>query len=188
MKRKLVRLISGLVLCGVVAVTASCALDEGPTGVDTAPAVPGGEAPDLLLGGLLGPLVRPLGLLQCSPLRGDTESKTIGPQGGYLQIGPHLLVVPRGALDRYVTITATIPSNSRTNRVQFQPRGLRFDESAYLTMSCANCDLLGRLLPKRIAYVDGNLNILYYLLSLDILQFRVVTGKVDHFSQYALAW
>jgi hypothetical protein len=182
MQRKLVRLFSGIVLLGALAVAGSCALDQGPTGV--ASTADSTVAPDLLLGSLL----RPLGLLQCRPLPAETESKTIGPNGGWLRVGPHLLVVPRGALDESVTITATIPANSRTNLVQFTPAGLRFEESAYLTMSYANCDLLGRLLPKRIAYVDRDLNILYYLLSLDLLRFRTVTGKVDHFSQYAVAW
>jgi hypothetical protein len=174
MKRKLVRLVSGLVLLGAVAVAGSCALDQGPTGV----------APDLLLGSLL----RPLGLLRCTPLPADSETKTIGPNGGYLQVGPHLLVIPSGALNAPVSITGTISAGSTVNAIRFTPAGLRFDESAYLTMSYANCNLLGRLLPKRIAYVDSDFAILYYLLSLDILRFRFVTGKVDHFSQYAVAW
>jgi len=55
-------------------------------------------------------------------------------------------------------------------------------------MSYANCNLLGTLLPKRIAYTDDALNILSYLLSLDNLFAKKVTGKVNHFSNYAIAW
>jgi len=55
-------------------------------------------------------------------------------------------------------------------------------------MSYANCSLLGILLPKRIAYTDDNLNIISYLLSLDNLLAKRVTGKVNHFSEYAVAW
>lgn len=181
MKKTLVRLFSGLILLGVVAVAGSCDLDQGPTAVVADTTV----APNALLGGLL----QPLGLLTCTPLPPATASKTIGPSGGFLQIGPHLLSVPPGALDGPVTITGTIvPGNM--NAVQFTPAGLDFNRwhSAYLTMSYANCNLLGQLLPKRIAYVDGGLDILYYLLSFDLLRFKLVTGKVDHFSSYAVAW
>ena len=107
--------------------------------------------------------------------------------GGTLQVGPHLLWVPPGALDRNVTITATAPSSS-TRSVEFSPEGLQFEESAWLTMSYSGCDLLGTLLPKRIAYTDDLLSILYYLLSFDSIWTRTVTGKVDHFSKYAVAW
>jgi len=74
------------------------------------------------------------------------------------------------------------------NAVQFKPAGLQFNKPAYLSMSYANCNLLGKLLPKHIAYVDDNLNILYYLLSLDNLFAKRVTGQVNHFSEYAMAW
>jgi len=43
-------------------------------------------------------------------------------------------------------------------------------------------------LPKRIAYTDDNLNILSYLLSLDNLLSKRVTGKVNHFSDYVVGW
>ncbi len=49
-------------------------------------------------------------------------------------------------------------------------------------------DLLGQLLPKRIAYVNNRLTILYLLQSVDNIFTRKVTGRVDHFSEYALAW
>jgi hypothetical protein len=181
MRKHLVRLLSGLTLLGVIAVAGSCDLAQGPTAAVADSTV----APNALLGGLL----QPLGLLQCSPLPADTETKTVGPSGGYLQVGPHLLSIPSGALDAPVTITGTIvPGN--VNAVRFTPEGLEFNRwhSAYLTMSYANCNLLGRLLPKRVAYVDSDFDILYYLLSIDLLRFKLVTGKVDHFSQYAVAW
>ena len=66
--------------------------------------------------------------------------------------------------------------------------GLRFVTPAVLSMSYSNCSLLGILLPKRIAYTDDNLNIISYLLSLDNLLSSRVTGKLNHFSEYAVAW
>ncbi len=104
-----------------------------------------------------------------------------------MHIGPHTFVVPAGALDHPVTISAYAPS-SEYNTVQFEPEGLQFDRSASLTMSYSNCNLLGVLLPKHIAYVDGGLNILYLLQSVDNLLTEKVTGQVDHFSEYAVAW
>jgi hypothetical protein len=181
MKSRLGRLLSGLVLLGAAAVGGSCSVERDLTGVAADTTV----APNALLGGLL----QPLGLLQCSPLPPDTETRTVGPAGGYLQVGPHVLAIPPGALDVPVTITGTIVPGT-VNAVRFTPEGLAFNRwhSAYLTMSYANCNLLGQLLPKRIAYVDDGLDILYYLLSFDLLRVKRVTGKVDHFSSYAVAW
>lgn len=102
-------------------------------------------------------------------------------------VGAHRLVVPAGALDSVVLITAVAPSDT-VNRVQFQPDGLVFHQAALLSMSYANCNLLGSLLPKRIAYVNDALDILYHLLSVDHLLTQTVTGRVDHFSEYAIAW
>jgi hypothetical protein len=153
----------------------------------TAPPAPQATA-QLPQGELLDGVLRLLGLVKCTPLAADTESRTIGPWGGTINVGPHRLVVPAGALDRYVTITASIPANSNVNRVTLLPHGLEFERAAALTMSYQNCDGLGSLLPKRIAYVDNALDVLYYLLSIDNLWTNKVTGKIDHFSDYAIAW
>ena len=84
-------------------------------------------------------------------------------------------------------ITAVAASGT-VNAVRFQPEGLQFQRTAYLTMSYANCDLLGSLAPKRIAYTTDALGILEYLLSADDLFARHVTGELQHFSEYAIAW
>jgi hypothetical protein len=86
-----------------------------------------------------------------------------------------------------VLITAEAPSDS-VNSVRFTPEGLRFVRRATLTMSYANCNLLGRLVPKRIAYTTDALDILSYLLSLDDFVHQRVSGRLEHFSRYALAW
>src|SRR2546429_7901999 len=160
-------------------VAALACTDRTPTAVPAAP------APDAsLIGGLLGAT----GLLKCSNLPYASDTETIGPLGGVLRAGPHSLVIPPGALLNPTTITMTAPSGLGVNAVKFRPEGLRFTTPAALTMSYANCSLLGKLLPKRIAYTDDNLNILSYLLSLDNLFSKRVTGKVNHFSDYVVAW
>ena len=136
---------------------------------------------------LIGSLLQGMGLLACTPMPTATATQTVGSAGGVIKIGPHMLSIPAGALGAPVTITATAPSGD-VNRVQFQPEGLVFQRSAALTMSYANCNLLGKLLPKRIVYTDDALNILSYLLSLDNLFEKTVTGKLSHFSNYAIAW
>ena len=56
-------------------------------------------------------------------------------------------------------------------------------------MSYANCSLLGSLLPKQVVYTsDDLLNILDVLKSLDDPLSQQVTGKLNHFSEYAVAW
>src|SRR3989441_11306575 len=170
------RLLVAPVLLLVVAL--SCT-DRTPTSVPAAP------APDAsLIGGLLGPT----GLLKCSNLPYASSTKTIGPLGGSISAGPHTLVIPPGALLNPTSITMTAPTGLGVNAVKFQPQGLRFTAPAVLTMSYANCSLLGILLPKRIAYTDDNLNIISYLLSLDNILSKRVTGKVNHFSDYVVAW
>jgi hypothetical protein len=171
------RLLTTAALAAMTVFVASCA--DSPMAVPTA-TVSNVEQPELL-GGLLGRL----GLLSCSTLPTATASGTFGPAGGTLQVGPHKLLIPAGALASPVTITGTLAGPN--NRVTFQPHGLQFERSALLTMSYANCNTLGLLLPKRVAYVQGQ-NILEYLLSVDNLLTKKVTGKVDHFSEYAVAW
>ena len=127
-------------------------------------------------------------MLKCSNLPYASSTKTIGPLGGSISAGPHTLVIPPGALLNQTTITMTAPTGLGVNAVKFQPEGLRFATPAVLTMSYSNCSLLGKLLPKRIAYTDNNLNIISYLLSLDNLLSKYVSGKVNHFSDYVVAW
>jgi hypothetical protein len=187
---KRLRLLFAFLAAGLTLVTGSCSSDQSPTGVTAASARPAADSAlafDGSQGSLLGGLLRPLGLLKCTPLPAATTTRTIGRDGGAIQVGPHTLWIPPGALDHDVTITATAPT-ADVNSVQFSPSGLEFERSAWLTMSYANCNLLGRLLPKRIAYTSDLLDILYYILSLDNVFTKQVIGKVDHFSKYAVSW
>src|SRR5467141_3692464 len=168
-----------------VVVLLVCALALASACGDRAPPAPHPSAPQAdLIGSLLGAT----GLLKCSNLPYASNTKTIGPLGGTISAGPHTLVIPPGALSANTSITMTAPTGLGVNAVKFQPAGLRFIAPAALSMSYANCSLLGILLPKRIAYTDDNLNIISYLLSLDNLLAKRVTGKVNHFSDYVVAW
>jgi len=172
------RLVLPVLLVCALSLTLSCG-DSTPTGVAAAPK-PQAD--------LIGSLLQATGLLKCSDLPYDSTTQVIGPSGGSLSVGPHSFYIPPGALTQQTAITMIQPTGDHVNAVQFKPAGLQFNKPAYLSMSYANCNLLGKLLPKHIAYVDDNLNILYYLLSLDNLFAKRVTGQVNHFSEYAMAW
>lgn len=171
-----VRALAALLLASAL-VIAGCAADEeglsGPSAPEPAP----------LLSKLAG------GLLACDPLPYAATSRTIGPEGGLLTVGPHRLAIPAGALSAPVTITAEAPVGT-VNSVQLGPEGLQFapGKPASLTLSYANCPLHARLLPKRIAYTDDVLRILSYLLSVDDLLGKRVTAPLEHFSRYVVAW
>ena len=164
--------------CGVLLLL-SCA-DRSPLGVDS-----GGARPEAGVLGFMLPLN--VDLLTCTPLPYDSVTETIGPEGGTLAVGEHVLTVPPGALDSAVSITAVAPSDT-VNHVHFQPEGLTFQQPASLTLSYANCNLLGSLAPKRIAYTTETFELLEFLPSLDDLLSQTVTASLHHFSEYAVAW
>jgi hypothetical protein len=149
---------------------------------------PGAPEADLI-GSLTGSLTNTVQgiLLKCTPMPEYTATQVIGPAGGTMVIGPHTFTVPRGALSSTVTITADAPHDN-LNRIVFGPQGLTFSTPASLTMSYANCQGLGSLLPKRIAYTNDLLQILSFLTSIDNIFTHKVTGQVNHFSEYAIAW
>lgn len=127
------------------------------------------------------------GVLACPSSQTYTATKTIGIWGGAIDVGPHRLVIPPYALRQNVTITATAPAGSVTT-LYFEPHGLTFERPTALTMSYAHCGLLSGL-TKRLVYVDvdQDLKILEILPSLNNFWLRKVTGKLDHFSAYAVA-
>ncbi len=166
-------------LGGLVWIALSCG-DPFPLGVE-----PPARAP--VDAELLGALGSAVGLLQCSPLPYDSVTQLVGSDGGTLLVGAHTLSVPPGALGAPVSITAVAPSDT-VNQVRFQPEGLVFTEPAALTMSYANCDLLGLPLANRIAWTSDALEILEYLHSVPDPASQTVTGRLEHFSTYAVAW
>jgi hypothetical protein len=172
-----------LAFIGAITLVALSCGEPSPLGVDSAvPPVQGDAA--VGVGGVAGLLN---GLLQCSPLPEASATQTIGPAGGTIVVGPHQLTVPPGALATPVTITAVAPTGT-VNSVRFEPSGLVFNQTASLTMSYANCGLVWSLVPKRIAYTTDLLEIISYLVSFDNPIARRVTGRLDHFSTYAVAW
>jgi hypothetical protein len=182
--RSLIALGVGLTLALAVI---SCGSSDLPTADPSTQAVVSPDSNLELLDpakGLLG-----TGLLACRVEPYAMTKKTIGPAGGRIEVGRHVLVVPAGALSAPTLITAEAPSDPVAS-VRFSPEGLQFNEGrpARLTLDYSNCPL-GRLqILKRIAYTTERFNILTYLLSRDNLLLQRVSGDVEHFSRYAVAW
>ena len=168
-----------------VAIFASSCGESSPTA--PVASITASDTTNAELLGVVTDLTRSLGLLSCRPMTAAWGSAWVGPAGGTVTVGAHVLKVPAGALDNWVKITGYAPSDD-VRRIEFWPHGLDFEKSASLTMSYANCSLVSWLLPKKIAYIDDDENILYTLLSIDNVLSSKVTGKVDHFSEYAVSW
>ena len=135
-------------------------------------------------------LVKGLLFANCPNAPSFDVRKNIGTAGGTLNMGPHTLVIPAGALSRTVEIRAK-SSNSgpgKGNGIEFRPEGLRFSKAVRLTISTANCSGLGLLNLPLIVYTDDLWNILELQLSVPNLFEKEVTGFVTHFSRYAVAY
>ena len=130
--------------------------------------------------------------LRCEPLKPKTERKVVGPKGGELQIGPHLLVIPQGALSQEVAISGRTGGGPAVD-VQFEPHGLQFAEPVTLTLSYKHC-----ILPSdptlEVGYYGtvgsgdglGSRRVLELPPSLQDKDGDQVSALTDHFSGYAL--
>lgn len=181
------RTLAKLICPMLVVVLASCSTDT-----PTQPAVP--QANASLVDGVVGTAGGAIGgtigsvapaLLVCPTAKSYSASKVIGPAGGVIKVGPHTFTVPTGALAASVKITATAPAGNYVN-VEFQPEGLRFAKSAQLALSYRECGFVEGLL-LRVAYVNEG-RILELVGSSNSILTQTVTGKVDHFSGYAIAF
>jgi hypothetical protein len=128
----------------------------------------------------------PNNLVTCRPQKPKIAMERIGPEGGRIKIGPYVLSVPAGALDQSVVISARIRGGESVRVVEFQPDGLVFDKPATLSMSYEHCQADDRD-SLRIAVVDDVHQILYYLPTTRGHLHHLI-GKVEHFTNYAVAW
>jgi hypothetical protein len=124
-------------------------------------------------------------LLACSPMAYDSVTQWIGPWGGQIRVSRHVLSIPAGALTGWVSITLVAPSDT-VNRIEARPEGLTFRQAAALTLSYANCKVTSA--QKQVVYVSDSLGIIGYQPSWDDANGKRVTGALDHFSEYAIAW
>ena len=127
------------------------------------------------------------GVDSCSTVIVGMIRQTVGPAGGVIALGPARLTIPPGALSAVVTIQAKIPAGYSGNYIQFKPDGLVFQQPASLRMSYSNCSLVNATQLK-VAQVTDGLQIIQYVPSTNDPGGLTVTGQLQHFSNYAVAW
>ncbi len=107
--------------------------------------------------------------------------------GGRIVLGNNALIVPPGALDNEVDITATVPADTIAE-IQLQPHGLRFELPVFLVFDASGCAIGGDDDDVPVAYVDDAGNILEWLEGRRSPSGRTVTAAIHHFSGYILAF
>jgi hypothetical protein len=125
---------------------------------------------------------------ECSQVESSVKA-WIGPNGGTLRAGKHVLQVPAGALNAITLITLQAPSDT-ISRVRLGPEGLTFSKKypAYLMMSYDDC-VVDPAAQQQIVQVDQSLSIISIPPSQDDpLTQRVSAKLVVLMSTYAVAY
>ena len=127
-------------------------------------------------------------LANCRQFAYDSTTADIGPAGGLLSLGPQLLIIPAGALDRTVRISMVLPGDN-TSSVRCGPEGLRFNagELPTLSLNYAGCRPASGRAPT-IIYVDEAFNVREWMATRRSRLLARVSTHVAHFSRYAVAW
>ena len=184
-------LVSTFLVVALLVLGASCASDDSLTGPSTSstPEASTAPAPSALLEPILNSTLQTvlgsLQLLTCSTQPYAQTTVVVGPAGGTITVGAHKLVIPAGALSARVTITAEQVSGT-VNSVRFKPDGLQFAKPAARKLSNGSCLL--RELPQKVGYTNEQLKILQLMPSVDQQSKQSVTGSINHFSRYAVAY
>ena len=181
-----------LLLCATAAAV-NCG-DHSPVGVELqAPALPASKVIPLLATGTSPSGTTKTGLVSCAQ-RYDSVTQVIGPAGGSIAVGPHVLWINALVLTTRVRITAVAPSGP-VRSVRFHPDGLIFPTTPFgpgarLHTDYTTCGVPTNSVP-RIAQVSDSQSILGYLqtsIHIDIQGVQHVVAVLSHFSNYAIAW
>jgi hypothetical protein len=124
-------------------------------------------------------------LLPCNVTSEQWNTASIGPRGGTLEIGPHQLVIPAGALARQTQITAHAVRGNHV-RVEFSPSGLQFNVPAALKLSYDVCKAPGK--PVQVVYLKSDDKVTETEPSVDYPRYKYVQAVIRHFSSYAVAY
>jgi hypothetical protein len=127
------------------------------------------------------------GLLVCIGNSQDqTTTQVVGPEGGTITFGKNSLVIPPGALDQPVTITATAPAGLFLV-AQFAPQGLQFNRDVYLSLDYKHCNWADST-NFQVDYLTDDLTTLLETepTTVQVVKHDVV-ATIRHFSVYAVA-
>jgi hypothetical protein len=120
---------------------------------------------------------QPLACTVDAPLAG---SALIGPSGGVLNVGPHKLIVPAGALTRDTWLSGTVSAGS-TFRIDFEPHGLQFKKPAGLILDASLCGDV-----PNVVYLDEDGGIAEHIEAIFSNWWHTIAAPIDHFSGYML--
>ena len=125
-------------------------------------------------------------LLRCPPQRYEGKTAIVGPAGGTLWIGDHVLLIPKNALAQEELIVAEAMPTSLVE-LKFQPEGLLFQQPAKLSLSYKGCEIPTGF-DMRLAYLGTGNEVLELPPSWDWKSYWRILGEIRHFSRYAVAY
>jgi hypothetical protein len=126
--------------------------------------------------------------LMCDPKQYVGTAMIVGPEGGDIDFGEHKLRIPAGALSVRTVVTAEAPTSIRVTSV-FSPHGTRFNPAFRPTLELSYKHCRGPLnRAARIAYVGPDGQILEWPPSEDFPDIGMVTARLEHFSNYIVAY
>ncbi|MEP7002787.1 MAG: hypothetical protein ABI969_20010 [bacterium] len=122
----------------------------------------------------------------CSTHNTFNGSGVFGPAGGTLTFGSSRLIIPAGALQDTVTISATIPDGDESH-VEFAPHGLRFDKPAGLLLGTEGCSIDEAGVPD-VVYLSESGEVLELIPAVYDPHWHTFAASIWHFSGYAIAF
>ena len=174
------KLLIGLAVLGLGACTGDAPTSPAPHGGAAVREIglgyyPGQQRTEAAVDGKFVPL-------NCVPKEAAEGSAEIGPVGGTLQIGPHRLVIPAGALDKKVLISGTIPKG-RSFDIDLQPHGLQFRIAAGLVLDASSCTDV-----PAIVYIIDQYTVSDPIEATYSEWWKTIAAPIWHFSGYAIAF
>jgi hypothetical protein len=118
--------------------------------------------------------------LACMVPAALTDSALIGPSGGELDVGPHRLIIPPGALTTTMWLSGTVPAGNSL-RIDFQPEGLQFKKPAGLILDASSCADV-----PNIVYLNEDGGIEEHIQAIFSNWWHTIAAPIDHFSGYML--
>jgi hypothetical protein len=139
-----------------------------------------------------------LSVARCAPEPVASGTATIGPEGGTITAGAHSLVIPHHSLAHPVEITMQVVGDS-SRSVTFLPEGIQFHSNrpSKLTLHYSGCEFPEDSLGNPAGHLPASAGIAYLGDDEQIAEFQpgiidtaanTITGKLRHFSRYAVAW
>lgn len=118
--------------------------------------------------------------LPCNVPSDLNGSAVIGPEGGILDVGPHRLIIPAGALTEKVAVSGFVPAGTSIE-IHFEPHGLQFRKPAGLILNVASCtDAPDVVYLNEVGVIAERIKAIFSS------WWHTVAAPIDHFSVYAL--